>query len=106
MQTRYRDRIEPGELKFTAKWGDANLNGVTLKNCVQLGAYENGVLLSLPRFFGFGELWLPRDELEVGRLVPAQWPSPESRELKTTSHRVILYRKLARAFTAEMQSDE
>ena len=84
MQIRYRDHIEPGELKFKAKWGDANLNGVTLKNCVQLETYEHGVLLSLPRFFGFGELWLPRDELEVGRLVPAKWPRPESRELQTS----------------------
>lgn len=76
-------------------WGSAYINRVRYKNCVTLAEHADGWLISTPRLFGGGSLWLPRDRTAVGPLEPGSTFRFTTRRLTCDGHVVVLSGKLA-----------
>lgn len=86
---------DAGALIRQSGWGSANINGVSLQNCVKVLVYTNGYELRVMGLFGGGKLWLPKNNTAVVGAAEKSFFSEKKVTVQSGQNCVLLYGKLS-----------
>jgi len=87
--------VDTGSVVRTSPWGDADVNGVGLRESVRVVECDNGWLVQLHWLLGSGKMWLPRNQTRVSPKEASGESLEANRVLETGPHRVKLEGELA-----------
>jgi hypothetical protein len=85
-----------GSLIRESGWGSANVNGVSLQNCVKVLEYTNGYELRVMGIFGGGKLWLPKNSTSVAAISEQSFFKPQKVTIHSGKNSVFLFGKLTK----------
>lgn len=86
--------VDVGSPTSTTKWGSGNVNGVSMRNCIRVVSHNKGFVLETQKIFGSGKLWLPKEEIVLGKITKKSFFKPKKLEIISENNRISLHGEL------------